>query len=66
MTETETKTKAKAEALQAYIVKKNAAGAKLFGGIIVEKSGDMRLNKQPVYKTTAEAIEEWVFLNDVF
>jgi type III restriction enzyme len=64
MTETEAKTKAKAESLQAYIVEKNASGAKLFGGIIVEKSGDVRLNKQLVFKTTAEAIEDWDFLND--
>ena len=63
-TETEPATKAKAEALQAYILEKNTSGKKLFGGIIVEKSGDMRLNNGAIYRTTAEAITDWLFLND--
>lgn len=54
-----TLTKAKAEALQKYIKEQNKKSKKLFGGIVIEKNNDWRINRKEMYDWSKCEKNDW-------
>lgn len=54
-------TKAKAEALYHYLETARAAGQRVIGGVVIERTGAWRLNSQP--ECTWDRLEEWDVLS---
>ena len=55
--------KEKAESLQKYIDEQNKNGNKLWGGIVIQSSGQWLLNKNSSYEYNSKDLSDWEGLN---